>query len=556
MTSEPLDAGVAQVPRSPWLRWLTTNNPFYVLSAALFLAGLHLSCTQHADDLTAWGLMAGLAGYTLLLACTAFVLVRLGNVWDDVRTVVLLVVLMFLATSITFDEVLADNGARGIACYLVGGVFASVVSEGLIRGLRLAFPWPVRVPYYLFLALFFGYPLVLSPILHDPDTAAWGLFGFSTVAGVVLLTLLPAVWRGANLCPPHPAPWRWPLYPWVLFGLLAAAIPVRAFLLCWTLHFLDRAEGEQTIFGSYFLVPFAFAGLFVGLEASLTARSGRGQRVALLAPLGVLLLPLLSPPGSGRYQQFLTVFTHTSGADPLAWTVGLLAVFYAYACARRVAGALDGLMAALLLAAILGPQPLTQAFTGPTPMPLAVAALVQLIVGVRNRNSGRCMVGVSGLVAAGALLPFDGSAWERTVLAFHLLTGAALLVGGGLHDRLAHPLRTIGTAALVGAGGLVLGWPDERLPLLVRLLYPLALVVIVGSYAWWLQHGFAARAAATLAGLWLVLVGSSAYRRLRAELPGLDYLAASLALFGLAFLVSAAKAGRLPRWLRRPPNAG
>mgnify|MGYP000126314188 CR=1 FL=1 len=33
-------------------------------------------------------------------------LVRFGNVWDDVRTVLLLVVLMFLATSVTFDDVL------------------------------------------------------------------------------------------------------------------------------------------------------------------------------------------------------------------------------------------------------------------------------------------------------------------------------------------------------------------------------------------------------------------------------------------------------------------
>ena len=60
-----------------------------------------------------WALMGGLAGYTLLLAAAALLLVRFAGVWDDVRTVLLLVVLMFLATSVTFDELLVLDPARG-----------------------------------------------------------------------------------------------------------------------------------------------------------------------------------------------------------------------------------------------------------------------------------------------------------------------------------------------------------------------------------------------------------------------------------------------------------
>src|ERR1700756_351078 len=87
------------------VRWICTNNPFYVISAGLFLAGLYTSIGL--DEVGT--LLAGLAGYTVLLAVTALVLVRFLHLWDDARTVLLLVVLLFLATSVTFDELLVDQ---------------------------------------------------------------------------------------------------------------------------------------------------------------------------------------------------------------------------------------------------------------------------------------------------------------------------------------------------------------------------------------------------------------------------------------------------------------
>ena len=68
--------------------------------------GLWVSFGSQVDASQTWALLFGLVGYTLLLAVTACLLVRFIGVWDDVRTVLLLVVLMFLATSVTFDEVL------------------------------------------------------------------------------------------------------------------------------------------------------------------------------------------------------------------------------------------------------------------------------------------------------------------------------------------------------------------------------------------------------------------------------------------------------------------
>ena len=170
------------------LRWVSTHNPFYVLSAGLFLAGIWITFDPDKASDT-WALMTALAGYTLLLAATAYLLVRFANVWDDARTVMLLVALMFLAISVTFDRVLVFTPLRGVACNVVGLLFAIVVSEGILRGIRLSLPMGFRVPYYLLLGLFFLYPLGLANLLNlrEPKSEAvmWGLFGFAPLAGLI-----------------------------------------------------------------------------------------------------------------------------------------------------------------------------------------------------------------------------------------------------------------------------------------------------------------------------------------------------------------------------------
>ena len=162
------------------VRFVYTNNPFYVISAALVFWGLRSSFDTTGQSFETHALLIGLIGYTLLLAATAGFLIRVGQVWDDVRTLLLLVVLMLLAISVSFDDALAANPAVG-AWYFVGGLaFAIAVSEGLLRVLRLTLPAMFRVPYYLTLAMFFLYPVAISPWLDQPGDPAlyWALAAF------------------------------------------------------------------------------------------------------------------------------------------------------------------------------------------------------------------------------------------------------------------------------------------------------------------------------------------------------------------------------------------
>ena len=559
----PLDVRVAHVPPSApsgrgLVRWLCTSNPFYVLSAGLFLAGLFISFGAQAEEVQTWALMAGLAGYTLLLAVTACLLVRFGRVWDDVRTVLLLVVLMFLATSVTFDEVLVLDPSRGVICYIVGLLFALVVSEGLLRGIRLALPAGFRVSYYLILSLFFLYPLALQPLTAEPHGAAllWGLFSFSPVAGLVFLTLLPAIRRGPDYVRGNGSPWPWPQYPWVLFGLLACAVPARAFLLCWSLHLLTGSDRERLIFGLYFLVPFVLVVGILLLEIGIVCCRRGVLRCALAVPLGLVALALAGHRPDPIYQEFLETFAGRLGGDPLYLTLLAAAAFYAYAALRRVPFATEALTAALVALAVVGPDTLARGtLVAPQAGPLLAASVLQLALGSRRRNPWRCLVGSAGLIAVAALAAPGEADPVRGLIAFHLALFAVLAVGAAYpNSTLGRSLRTVGAAlvllACLAALAIRLDLP-ESVPPWPLVLYPLVLAALLAGYGALLRHRPALGCAATALCCWLAVAGWRGYCSLRQIVTGLDHIAGSLVLFGVAVLISLGKSGVLGRWLAR-----
>src|SRR5204862_2919733 len=127
------------------------------------------------------------------------------------------------------------------------------------------------------------------------------------------------------------SPWRWPLYPWALFGVLALAVPARAFLLCWSMHLLDGRDLDRLIFGPYFLVPFGLALAVLLLEAGLVSGSRGVLGAALAAPLGLVALALAGHRSDSVYRGFFEIFTARLGGDPLYVTLLAVAGFYVYA---------------------------------------------------------------------------------------------------------------------------------------------------------------------------------------------------------------------------------
>jgi hypothetical protein len=537
-------------PARGLVRWAYTSNPFYVLSADFVFVGLRMSFDTSGKSFETGALMLALLGYTLLLATTACLLIRLGQVWDDVRTILLLVVAMFLAISVTFDETLASNPRLGTAFYLGGLLFSVVVSEGLLRGMRLRLPALFRVPYHLILGLFFLYPLVLTPLLKDPDGPAlrWLLFGFSPIAGLVFLTLIPAVRRGPGYVAGNGSPWRYPLYPWVLFGLLAAAVCGRVYYLCISFHFVERAF---SIFGPYFLVPFLFALDLLLLEEGLVTRNRYVQISALLALPTLLGLSLTDQRPDPFYRGFLDLFVSGLGGSPLFFALLGSVAFCGYAAVRRVPLAFGGMNASVLTLAVVGPSTFDLGgLTAPAPLPLLTVGLPQLALAFRRNESWRCLLGSACVVAAVmAGTGRNGFGGHQVLVGFHLALASLMLTGAVFDDSLGRLARRAGaallTASCLSAVWLGPGAVDGVAPELVR-AYPPFLIATAAGYGFLTGSRAFLKSAAVGLTAWLTVAGWEGYSALRRAVVGLDWITGGLAFFALAALISLVKAGLIP----------
>ncbi len=218
--------------------------------------------------------MVGLAAYTLLMATTACFLIRVGKLWDDLHSLFILVVMVFLAMALCGDETMAADPRRGAVSCVGSFLFAVVVIEAVLRTTRLDFPPGIARRITSSARQVFLYPIALSPVLNDPEgpRLQWGLFGFAALAGLVLLSLVPAARAGAGLVAGNGSPWRWPLYPWSLFVVMAAGLGVRSYSLCVSFHYVG---GSRTIFGPYFLVPIGLAVSLIWLEIGIVSRRRR-----------------------------------------------------------------------------------------------------------------------------------------------------------------------------------------------------------------------------------------------------------------------------------------
>lgn len=569
--------------------WVCTKNPFYAISAALMLLGLWISFGNQTNDLENWLLMGGLAAHTLLLAVTAMFLVRLLKLWDDARTVMLLVVLMFLATSVTFDSLLIQDQRRGAGFNLFGLGLSIFITEMLLGQVKLRLPALYRIPFYLVLALFFVYPILVRSLLVRgqgdlQEPFVWGLFGFSTIAAIVFLTLLPALWKGAGYVRDNGSPWPWPLYPWSLFFVLALAVPGRAVLMCWSLHPLGANQYDRLIFGPYFLIPFGFALTILCLELGLNLGNRRMIRFGLIAPVLLLGMALVGHHPNdpvyrllrvvtvsfGRfeafdtvsrepdpiYNEFLVMFSNRLGFDPLFGALLLAGGFYAYAALRRVPSATECLAGVLAVMSVIGPGSLSAGIGGAVlPAPLFAAGLFLLLMGGRQRNPWNLLRGLACLAATFALIvplaDAPSSMRPRLAIFTHLTLLAMLALGIGFRDVNGISMRRCGAAFLLmlSLAGMHQWFIHQEVSGILPVIYPLCMGIILAVYGHLLRDSWILVMATIILGYWVFKFGWMFYRSIRGTIKGFDYLVAGLAFFVVAVLISLGKSGMLSRWI-------
>ncbi|MBD3672939.1 MAG: hypothetical protein HUJ26_05375 [Planctomycetaceae bacterium] len=539
----------------PVINLLYTHNPFYLLSTCFVIYAIKQAFQPESGDyLDPWLLMASLSGFTLLSAVTAFVVVKFGKVWEDARSIVLILVLMFLAISVSFDELLNLHPEQGLGLLMFGFLFSIVVSEGLLRGLRIRFPAVYRIPFYLTLALFFVFPYYVSPEVTGLGLTPtrWRLLQFPMAAAILTLSLMPAVRFGSQLLKENGTPWKWPYYPWTIFAFLALAVVGRTYYL--NISF-DESFGPlsamYTAFGLYHLIPFALAILVLLLEIALVEKKpGLLKRVMVL----VGLLPVMAIPfrmNDPIYALFHARFTQTFGA-PLCLTVYAVGAFYVYAWMRGIKQAEWGLSFALLLGCLIGPETTTLSRIDEVNwMPLAMLGALQTVQTIRLRSSLRGIAATVLMTCVLVILTHRSlDAHLVQTIPPHLILLGIMFCGFVFQDRAAYffrklaaislPILAVATAWTCQSAGVAEGW--LALYLVGMTTVPLGIWYVLRD-RWYLASAMINVAGGSGGMSWM------GYRFVRSEFGAriIEPLLYGTAFFLIAVMISAHKAGAFDR---------
>jgi hypothetical protein len=543
-------------PARGLVRFLYSSNPFYILSADLVFVGLRLSFGAGGPASRTVALLVGLGGYTLLLATTACVLIRLGDLWDDLRSLLLLIVMILMAIAMSGDDVMAADPGKGAVVCLGGFLFAAVVTEAVLRVIRLRLPGWYRTAYYLIMALVFLYPLALAPFLTKPDSPSlqWALFGFSPLAGLALTALVPAARAGRPHIARNGSPWRWPLYPWSLFVVMALGLAIRCSTLCVSFHFVG---GHDTIFGPYFLVPIGLAVSLVWLEIGIASGGRRVMFAASSAPLALVLLAMTGHRYDAVYQHFLGLFMTTLGGSPAFVSLIAATLFFVYAVARGVPLAWELLSAGLLALTVVGPRTVDVFETvSPRWLPLLAAGQALGFAAWRHRDSRRATI-AAGFLVAGITLgwPVFFPHADRAVISIHLILVAFLIIGAVFDDRLAGTMRACGALLLLTLGFVsAIGYAQVSgsLPVVLAPYYPALLAGVACGYGFLVRDRTYLDGAVVSLAVWLGWSGWRGYAQLRKGVAGLDHIVLGLVFFSLAMAISLRKAGVRPGPMAKP----
>lgn len=560
--SGPAPAGCAPAGPRGLVRFLYNHNPFYVISAVLVLYGLRVSFLG-GEAFQTRALILGLMSFVLLLAATAWLIIRLGSVWNDARTILLLIVLLFVAISVACDLSLANFDAGSSRDFqlalenaLGSYLFALAVSEGLLLALGIRLRFWYRLSYHLFLATFFLYPLCVLPLLVESwnKLLPWALFAFSLATAIAVLTLLPAVRRGADYVQNNGTPWRWPLFPWSLFVILAVAAGLRHFYLCYSFH---TVPGQASLFRPYFLVPPLLAVNLLLLEAAAISGRRLTRAAALAMPSFCAALAAWHPAVTFWQREFLQQFRETMGGEPTFVTLVAAIVLYALAAVRRLPGSLDCLAFSIGALAVIHPVTRLHDLAYPDSLPIAASGILVLLPAIVRASSPRLFA--AALLMLASLTIEHRQSWITDgfgIIPWHLLLTVVLVMGTLPNDRFARLLQETGAAMLCLP---VLVWTayfpelEKNAATLggslgLTFAYPPAAALLAVAYGRFAGNKrYFATAAANLL-LWFGVVCPRAYAFGREVLAGMDYLLMGALSFLIAALTSLLKTGWPQRW--------
>lgn len=541
----------------PWWRFLYNHNPFYVVSALLTLYGLHVSFADSLDPTQGWLLMRLLAGYTLLLAAAAILIVRYGKVWEDARTLVLLAALLMSAMSASFDRVCLDDSRLGARFLLAGFVFSIALCELIIRGLQLRLPWSYRGPCYAVMAILFAYPPYLGHLSLDDQEQkmAWLVLALPTLLAAVALMLVPAVRRrGADLRR-NGTPWPWPWYPMSWFAILAIGGALRAFSLGIS---FEKAKGFSSGLQLYAFVPLALATTLLWVEGSRRRNHWRSV-IGVGLPLAMLLLALPGDYATAAQTSYRSLLQTTIGS-PLQVCGWLVAAYFLHLWRRRIAGAEGGLIATLTILSWAGANTVSLDTLAPLQLVPATAVLVLLVsCGVWLKSSFRLAL-LAGYFLLDASILSHGTLFTAAngFLPWHLFVAAFFCLGLIYRDEFARWIAGVSPALLILGAVIALLANRYVFPATTPAINALTMLgfATIAALYWRRQRNtisLTAFAACSISSVGLATEQFLLHSNALMLLKGKRWLALGVACFAAGLLISLVKGGQVQRliaWLK------
>ena len=343
------------------VRFLYTQNPFYLIGTAILLYGLRIA-TDSGSYFTdqPYLLPIVLGAVMTAMALTAITIIRFGGVWDDARTIVLSILLLAVNAVTSCDAVIRSQPLTS-AAILLGGFLLSVgIWEALVRCLKVTFPVALRLPFYFILFLIFFYSLLFSPADNWPllsqFSAAGKLYSFGWLVALGILMCLPAIRASRTMFRDNGTPWNWPAYPWSIFVVLVGVACLRLYFM--SLAFIPEYGWDNPI-GLHFYVPVIFATAVLIFEAWQVESKTSSQNVTGFATFGVVMLLMSLPISANQtYTQFFDSLTK-SIASPFWITLMLLFVYAGVFLIRGKTKMRLVISSLLLIATFAGPDQAT-----------------------------------------------------------------------------------------------------------------------------------------------------------------------------------------------------
>ncbi|TWU03093.1 DUF2339 domain-containing protein [Neorhodopirellula pilleata] len=470
-------------------RFLYTQNPFYLLSCFLIIYGLQVATVSQGDLVSRSLLLAGGIGcYTLLMAMTSIGVIRLGKVWEDGRSILLVVVVSLVALSTALDELCLTDPSTAMTL-AIGGLFGGVLTtEVVLRSCRIAFPFWYRASYYAMLLVFFASPVLLGRAVaerHDRLANAGSVI-FSCGIAVAMLLLIPAIRRGRSSVRHNGTPWRWPLYPLSAFVVLLVLAGIRSHAIWLSFGFF----GESFGFEPFLLLPMLFAMLVLAVESDVHRRTPVWSIGTLYVAPAMLLCGL-----GARGMTRLPIADDLQLVAGSATTITMLSLtaFYAYAALRGVRHSEHALAGALIGTGLFAEisRPL-QAAGIQSWVFVLLAALVYLLLAIRDWQSDLRWFAFAVLFSGALALagPSLGRPNVGYACSAVFLSGAMLAIGWLFDTAFARGLRRMAAGCLTLGAGVLVAWHLDRASDNRAVIGLLAASAVTLGY-WWLTRRFA-----------------------------------------------------------------